>query len=295
MTKDDDDREEHTSCPKCDVNFPCMNDRPNCQRGFAEPGSYFGEAHDPIGDILRNVTSPESHAAFIPMSANDLSVVTQVPVTTEQMVEMTSADWHPVNDTGPQVTPEMLTAAKESMLDYGWMSPGDKALTIAYRAMRELEFSTTLTLAPDARMVEDWNNALKERDEAYRYLRGIFEHVAPQCTPLPDLIGICTQVDNALAGARIDADAGRMVVASLENRIKESESYTAAMARTYDENSAIRATNERLRDEITALAAEKNHLHDQLAKFTAANVAEPEPVKPNPFRDFPNDSRRMGR
>lgn len=40
--------------------------------------------------------------------------------------------------------------------------------------------------------------------EAYRYLRRVFEHCAPQCTPLPDLLGLCTQVDNLIVGYRID-------------------------------------------------------------------------------------------
>lgn len=156
------------------------------------------------------------------------------------------------------------------------------------------ELSTTMVLAPDARLVDERNIALKERDEAYRYLRGIFEHVAPQCAPLPDLMGICTQVDNALAGARIDAEGWRMTVLSLENRVKELESYTAAMARTYDENSTLGAMNERLRDEIAALTAEKSALHDTVVKFTTASVPVPDPPKRNPFRTFDNDPRRMG-
>jgi len=31
------------SCPKCDINFPCWNDRPRCQRGFPDYGDYFTE------------------------------------------------------------------------------------------------------------------------------------------------------------------------------------------------------------------------------------------------------------
>lgn len=43
-----------------------------------------------------------------------------------------------------------------------------------------------------------------KRAEAYRYLRRVFEHCAPQCTPLPDMLGLCTQIDNLIAGYRID-------------------------------------------------------------------------------------------
>lgn len=39
---------------------------------------------------------------------------------------------------------------------------------------------------------------------AYGYLRRVFEHCAPQCTPLPDMLGLCTQIDNLIAGYRID-------------------------------------------------------------------------------------------
>lgn len=47
-------------------------------------------------------------------------------------------------------------------------------------------------------------HALSESYSAYRYLRTILEHCAPQCEPLPDLAGTCTQIDNLIAGYRID-------------------------------------------------------------------------------------------
>jgi len=42
-----------------------------------------------------------------------------------------------------------------------------------------------------------------EADKAYGYLRRVFEICAPQCEPLPDLMGLCTQIDNLIAGYRI--------------------------------------------------------------------------------------------
>lgn len=39
--------------------------------------------------------------------------------------------------------------------------------------------------------------------QAYDYLARLFKHCAPQCTPLPDLLGLCTQIDNLIAGYRI--------------------------------------------------------------------------------------------
>jgi hypothetical protein len=45
--------------------------------------------------------------------------------------------------------------------------------------------------------------ARAEEREAYDYLRRVFEICAPECEPLPDLMGLCTQIDNLIAGYRI--------------------------------------------------------------------------------------------
>jgi hypothetical protein len=47
-----------------------------------------------------------------------------------------------------------------------------------------------------ARMGE-LEGALKERDIAYGYAVGLLTALAPQCSPLPDLLGVLTQIDNA--------------------------------------------------------------------------------------------------
>ena len=44
---------------------------------------------------------------------------------------------------------------------------------------------------------------MSEAEQAYGYLSRLFVHLAPQCTPLPTLMGICTQIDNLIAGYRI--------------------------------------------------------------------------------------------
>lgn len=41
-----------------------------------------------------------------------------------------------------------------------------------------------------------------EAEQAYGYLSRVFEVVAPQCKPLPTLMGLCTQIDNYIAGLR---------------------------------------------------------------------------------------------
>lgn len=54
---------------------------------------------------------------------------------------------------------------------------------------------------------EHWNaRALpalpSEAEQAYGYLSRLFKEVAPQCEPLPNLLGVCTQIDNYIAGLR---------------------------------------------------------------------------------------------
>ena len=50
----------------------------------------------------------------------------------------------------------------------------------------------------------DRRNYLDQQSEAYQYLKRLFLHMAPQCCVLPDLLGVCTQVDNAIAGLKMD-------------------------------------------------------------------------------------------
>jgi hypothetical protein len=57
--------------------------------------------------------------------------------------------------------------------------------------------------AGDMRRLLDHITALtKERDDAYGYLSRLFVALAPQCTPLPYLLGVCTQIDNWSVGAK---------------------------------------------------------------------------------------------
>jgi hypothetical protein len=41
--------------------------------------------------------------------------------------------------------------------------------------------------------------ALKDHAEALGYLTRLFQHLAPQCEPLPDVAGLATQIDNYIA------------------------------------------------------------------------------------------------
>lgn len=175
-----------------------------------------------------------------------------------------------------------------------------------YRAMA--------ALAPGIEGKGEAERATAEVSDAYRYLRNIFEHVAPQCTPLGGLMGICTQIDNALAGAREEARASGNRAYIAEGRVRELEAdlaaaramlrewpathdrhmalATAHVSKLTDQNSALGATNKRLRDEISAVTVENAALHDALALRPA--VTTPKPSGHDPFREFPGDRRRMG-
>lgn len=55
------------------------------------------------------------------------------------------------------------------------------------------------TCGLDALLAER-DTALHEKEEAYGYLSRLFLHCAPQCEVLPSLLGVCTQIDNYIAG-----------------------------------------------------------------------------------------------
>lgn len=61
------------------------------------------------------------------------------------------------------------------------------------------EHHTATEKALDATKAD--NTALnKELEDSYQYLARLLRHAAPQCEPLPELLGLCTQIDNLLAG-----------------------------------------------------------------------------------------------
>lgn len=62
----------------------------------------------------------------------------------------------------------------------------------------------------DAEEYKIWSElraVLAQSDDAYGYLSRLFKTCAPQCEPLPDLMGLCTQIDNLIAGLRQDTPA----------------------------------------------------------------------------------------
>lgn len=214
-----------------------------------------------------------------------------------------------------QVTKEMQNAGGEAANEVcfrlfmaKWNSSDAEQIAVAaYRAMH--------AVAPVELVSDGELRAVKERDAAYGYLRRVFEHVAPQCTPLPDLMGICTQVDNVLAGARIDRDKYQELAnywcdefgKAVERREPVRDEFANARAIIEQDTKQIAglcAENDELKKDVAlsraligdsvAMASEIMLLRDRVA-FLESNVA---PVDSTPKPDFTlvptDDPRRMG-
>jgi hypothetical protein len=63
------------------------------------------------------------------------------------------------------------------------------------------------------------------KDELLRLMDGIwraeFRRTAPNWKPLPDLIGMVTQIDNMYAGVREQRDEARSCIAELETALRQ--------------------------------------------------------------------------
>ena len=70
------------------------------------------------------------------------------------------------------------TASEQQLLD--------EVLRVRERAIADIQAQNVALLA--------------ERDEAREYLSRLLVHNAPECEPLDDLHGVCTQIDNLLCG-----------------------------------------------------------------------------------------------
>lgn len=138
----------------------------------------------------------------------------------------------------------------------------------------------------------------READDAYRYLCRLFAHVAPQCTPLPDLMGVCTQIDNYIAGFKMDDGQGDVVsrVEYLEmkaygdskiDKLNYSlEMRDAAIKQTIVQREEARTEADFQTSEVTRLKAEAMRL-SRIAGVLAAqeqpgNIDYIGPTKPDP-------------
>jgi hypothetical protein len=64
----------------------------------------------------------------------------------------------------------------------------------------------------------------KQEDDAYGYLSRLLKSCAPQCEPLPDLMGLCTQIDNLVTGLRMPKQepSGAELVSGLKQLIESN-------------------------------------------------------------------------
>jgi len=69
---------------------------------------------------------------------------------------------------------------------------------------------------------------LAERDEARAYLSRLLQSMPSTVEPLPDLHGVCTQIDNALVGLLAERDEARAYAAAERQR---GDPHLAAWAR----------------------------------------------------------------
>lgn len=102
-----------------------------------------------------------------------------------------------------------------------------KELSALRARVAELEKASNLGLVAikstqlESQMYESrWLDACKERekaereqDEATHYLARLLTGLYPECEPLPSLIGVCTQIDNILAGLVIERDEAQAELA----------------------------------------------------------------------------------
>lgn len=160
------------------------------------------------------------------------------------------------------VTAEMIGAGVQCALDHP-PATVEEDVELIYRAMN--------AVAPVELVSEGERLAVKERDEAYGYLRRVFEHFAPQCTPLPDLMGMCAQIDNVLAGAREDcSEAWREADSYLHQR---DNALGCAAVETLRYNEARRELNS-LRSDLAIKDSEITRLRERIASLPDAPVPD---------------------
>jgi hypothetical protein len=125
-------------------------------------------------------------------------------------------------------------------------------------------------------------------EEIYRAMAAHAPKYDPEYRALSDQLGdTCRERDAALA----ERDELRaMLILCGEQECSGVEGYPEKLRALIDGLIDVRG----VKDVALALVRKLQGVHDLLASFTAANVPEPEPPKPNPFREFPGDRRRVG-
>lgn len=149
-----------------------------------------------------------------------------------------------------QVTEEMVNVYIETM----W--PDLSALQRRAIADLRAQVRTGLTAAlaaapkPDQPSASTIETMAKEAVQAREYLSGLLTHFAPQCKPLADLYGLCTQIDNLLVGmAAPKPDDG--VCSPLPAEVSEADIDTMHMWYNHPDSGATH--DARLRSAIAAV------------------------------------------
>lgn len=67
------------------------------------------------------------------------------------------------------------------------------------------------------------------RDKAQGYLSRCLQALYPNIEPLPDLLGVCTQIDNVLAGQQAEIEKLRAALREIKRRTQDAHpmSYVA--------------------------------------------------------------------
>ena len=148
-----------------------------------------------------------------------------------------------------QVTEEMVNVYIETMWPDLWSSRraiGD------LRAQVRIGLTAALAAAPkpDRPSASTIETMAKEGVQAREYLSGLLTHFAPQCKPLADLYGLCTQIDNLLVGmAAPKANDG--VCSPLPAEVSEADIDTMHMWYNHPDSGATH--DARLRSAIAAV------------------------------------------
>jgi hypothetical protein len=87
----------------------------------------------------------------------------------------------------------------------GEMVNGQRALIEAVRALKpapETDEAACIVANTNKTLYVEVERRRAENEEARKQLASLFLHYAPQCEPLPDLLGVVSQIDNCMTQLR---------------------------------------------------------------------------------------------
>jgi hypothetical protein len=99
---------------------------------------------------------------------------------------------------------ELLLNDAEPVRPYAWKQAALRLRDATVEHVTELQAALDTERAMHAawrKRAEEAEAAASAPAEAHGYLSRLLTSYAPQCEPLPDLLGVCTQIDNLMTGA----------------------------------------------------------------------------------------------